>query len=143
MYRCTICNWTGELPEDAVEVSHGMHRFSDGVVHALRKPISEKWKHSMHVRWHVGRISVSDCSYCNQKESDPVETFLQAEDPTCQAEQEQPQPEPVMGIGTGELRAAVEELESKSDQPESTPAESETAMSFAFRKYKKENTNGR
>jgi len=117
-YKCRICPWTGELPQDAVEISGRMYRFG-GSVHSLQKirPFSEP----QHNRWHKSKPRLF-CPWCFSNPK-PIEEQLQSAvtqvliEPT-----DQPEPPP---------------SESTSMEPEINQVDEEilplTTMAAAFR----------
>jgi len=47
-YICVLCDWTGEIPEDAQQLTMGIagraavYKFGDGTVHSLKKQRTKK-----------------------------------------------------------------------------------------------------
>src|SRR2546427_10527018 len=103
-YVCRICDWRGEIPDDAVELTHRRHsylyRFSDGAVHDLRRirPISAD------LRWH--NSPRPDCVFCFP----PPKPEPQPEPPVKQ-EVQAPVPEPEPKIMVEEVKPEIGEDE--------------------------------
>jgi hypothetical protein len=133
-YRCRICDWTGELPEDAVLINHGevpMYTFG-GLVHAL-SPI-RRITENQHNNWHRQK-KVLMCTFCfpepqdhDLKQTEP-QSVPQAEaiPPTIDPEQDH------HGEGSG---TDFEHLQEDPVVPEDTPVVEEhpgsTSMAAAF-----------
>jgi hypothetical protein len=43
VYVCTLCDWSGQIPSDAVQLTNGfagkpiVYKFGDGTVHSIKK----------------------------------------------------------------------------------------------------------
>lgn len=144
-FICRICDTKfseSDIPADAEKLmgsSRGsvLYRWA-GEIHDLRPERTiQRQKFAAHKRFHLNRnISVSGCSFCDEKLKQPEPTPIEPNSETDQGveiflSEEAP---------LGEI-PVVEEV-----APAATPPESEfhdNTMSYAFSKYKKEiNTNG-
>lgn len=131
------------------------YRFVDGTVHSFRKPMSEKGRHSLHLRWHLPHKNKNgdmvthrnpNCKYCYPELFE--EPFMGSN--VTEARQVadnivEPAP-PDIDPGVQEVLdnedplAPVEEVEEVSEPPaEPKPKFRDTTMSYAFKKYKETN----